>query len=145
MRRACSIPALVLALLPPIVAVAAPAVAQGANSLPLQRGFYVAKATACGHASNATLMLVARDGLAVSMVRKIFTRVEKTGPTTYQITQVEEDMEGRRSAPRVQVYEVPNRTSFSFRNQYGTSQFRYCAQSSLPVPWRTRDIRALID
>jgi len=125
--------------------VAAEARAQAGNTLPLQRGFYVRKEVACPQASNATLMLVTRDGMNVSRVLTKFTKVQKTGATTYQVTEVSEDLQGKKMSPTVQVYEVPDRTTFSLRDSSGVFTFRYCPQNSLPEPWRNNDIRSMIN
>lgn len=124
------------------------ALAQGGNTLPLQRGFYVNTRATCAQASNATLQLVTRDGMNVSQAATKFAKVQKVGPTTYQVTQTVEFLRGGGGAPskpEVQVYEVPSSTAFSFKNAAGSFSFRYCPQSSLPDPWRSNDIRSLIN
>jgi hypothetical protein len=119
--------------------------AQTVSNLPLQRGFYVSTSTACGTASNATLSLVTKTGMSSSQVESKFQKIEKTGPTTYSVTEVWTEMNGRASPPRVITYDVPNSTSYRLKNEFGTFEFRFCPQTSLPAPWRNNDIRAVIN
>jgi hypothetical protein len=70
---------------PEDAASAAPAPAR-VSALPLKRGFYVASDTPCRKASNATTLLVTRDGINGSRDRCTFRTIEKTGATTYRVT-----------------------------------------------------------
>jgi hypothetical protein len=128
------------------VEAATPARAATAASLPLKRGFYVAADTPCGSASNATLQLVRRDGINVSRMACDFKRIEQTGATTYRVT--EECRELTRDDPGetlVRTYDVANDSRFKVTGSDGQAySARYCAQSSLPAPWRNNDIRDLI-
>jgi len=58
------------------------------TELPLTRGFYVASDTACGQASNATLLLVHRDGINGARDAYSFKSIEQTGPTSYRAVAV---------------------------------------------------------
>lgn len=118
--------------------------AEVVTSLPLQRGFYVNAPTACAQASNATLILVTRQGMNVSRIITKFRKIDKVGPTTYVVTAVSEDLEGRASPPTTVTYEIPNTTSFRGRDANRGYEYRYCPQASLPEPWRNNDIRDLI-
>lgn len=103
------------------------------KALPLRRGFYVSADTPCNQASNATLRLVTREG--VNWARDIctFKKIEKTGATSYRVTDSCSD--------EPTTYEVPNETSFTVKYEGGSeSSARYCAQSTLPDPWRDNDI-----
>ena len=103
------------------------------KALPLRRGFYVASDTPCNQASNATLLLVTREGINGSRDVCTFRKIEKTGATSYRVT---ESCSGEPTT-----YEVPNETSFTVKYEGGSeSSARYCAQSSLPDPWRDNDI-----
>lgn len=120
-------------------------------SLPLKRGFYVASDTPCGQASNATLSLLRRDGFTVSGRDFCeFVKIEKTGATSYRVT--EECSSGgeawgseEQKDTSVVAWEIPNDTSYKRKSDSGwESSARYCAQSSLPEPWRDNDISDLI-
>ena len=103
------------------------------KSLPLKRGFYVSSDTPCNQASNATLRLVTREGINWARDICTFKKIEKTGATSYSVT---ESCSGE-----PQPYEIPNDTSFTVKYDGGSeSSARYCAQSSLPDPWRDNDI-----
>jgi len=120
-------------------------------SLPLKRGFYVASDTRCGRASNATLSLLGRDGFTVSGRDFCeFVKIEKTSATGYRVT--EECSSGgeawgteEQKDTSVVAWEIPNGTSYKRKSDSGwESSARYCAQSSLPEPWRDNDISDLI-
>lgn len=118
-----------------VAPVSAPEKAASATvrSLPLRRGFYVASDTPCNQASNATLRLVTREGINFARDICTFRKIEKTGATSYRVTES--------CADEPQAYEIPNDTSFTVTYEGGSqSSARYCAQSSLPDPWRDNDI-----
>lgn len=130
-------PAAVQTAAAPAVVKEAPAPAQTAaatvKTLPLKRGFYVSADTPCAQASNATLRLVTREGINGSRDVCTFKKIEKTGATSYRVT---ESCSGEPTT-----YEIPNETSFTIKYEGGSeSSARYCAQSSLPDPWRDNDI-----
>jgi hypothetical protein len=113
-------------------------------SLPLQRGFYVDSRTTCATASNATLILVTGDGMNIARVESKFRKIDKIGPTTYRVTEVPTDLNGRVGRPETNTYEVPNATTFRLKNEVGAFEYRFCPQPSLPLPWRNSDIRSLV-
>lgn len=140
-------------------AVAAPANAVGAQpaqakvaarGLPLRAGFYVASDTACGNASNATLMLVRRDGYNGSRYSCDFKTVEKAGATSYRVVEQCSELGGfggDSAEPWTSTvrYEVPDDHSFTARQDNGSaSAARYCPQSGLPEPWRDNDISDIV-
>lgn len=111
------------------------------TGLPLKPGFYVASDTPCGQASNATLSLVRRNGMNVSRMSCDFKKIEQTGPARYQVTEECKELTQGTSETDVRTYEVANDSSFKSLLPDGTSyQARYCAQSSLPAPWRNINI-----
>lgn len=116
--------------------------AQTVSALPLQLGFYVEAKTACGNASNATLLLLTKSGRNFSRIEGTFAKIEKLSPTTYRV--VTRDKERDTSRTVTATYEISNNTSFRVRYDDGTADYRYCAQATLPAPWRSNDIRTLI-
>jgi hypothetical protein len=114
--------------------------------LPLKRGFYVARDTACGQSSNATTLLVARDGINGSRDRCTFKKVEKMGATTFRVTSECSDggaAWGREDTIEryTQTYGISNETSFKVTYEDGSEKsFRYCAQASMSPDFRENDI-----
>ena len=123
---------------PPPAARASAAAAK--PELPLQRGYYVADETPCGDASNGTLSLLRRNAMGVARQLCNFVAIESLGPARYRV--VQNCGEG---GTRTDIYEIRSPRSFrmiapdGFR--YGA---RYCAQSELPLPWKTNAIGDLI-
>ncbi len=118
------------------------------TELPLKRGFYVASDTACVQASNATLLLVHRSGIYGSRDSCNFRNIERTGPTSYRVTEQCADFQSGPDGAwmAISAWEIFDGTSF--RSASGTGwqrSARYCEQSSLPDPWRDSDIRDLVD
>lgn len=124
-----------LALLPAAVP------AETVQELPLDRGFYVRTDETCRTASTAGLAMLTREGLRWMDSACTFGQIEKTGPTTYRVVQTC-DGPGQATA----TWEITNRTSFSFKDTNGWEHTaRFCAQKSLPEPWRSNDISGLIN
>lgn len=115
-------------------------------SLPLKRGFYVSSGTSCGQASNATLVLVGRDGINTSRVPCKFEKIEKTGANLYRVT--DRCVEGgpawgteEQISINVTTYEIKGKTAFTSKSDNGwENSAQYCSPSSLPEPWRSNDI-----
>lgn len=134
------------------VAQEAPAATTTVKTLPLKRGFYVASDTPCNRASNATLSLLGSDGFTVAgRDFCTFRKIEKTGAASYRVT--EECSSGgeawgseEQKDTNVVVWEISGDSTYKRRNQSSgwESSARYCAQSSLPEPWRDNDISDLI-
>ena len=112
------------------------------SELPLKRGFYVASDTPCEQASNATLLLLRRDGIGGARDSCDFTQIERVGDTTYRVTERCGDlMNPDDSETYVVTWEIPDDTSFSTVREDGwSSGARHCEQSRLPDPWRDNDI-----
>jgi hypothetical protein len=124
---------------------AAPATAQAvehASELPLKRGFYVASDTPCEQASNATLLLLRRDGVSGARDSCDFTQIERIGQTTYRVTERCADMmDPGGGETHVVTWEIPANTNFSAESENGWQRSaRHCEQSRLPEPWRDNDI-----
>lgn len=133
----------------PVAAETAPAKAEPAETvaaLPLKRGFYVASDTPCGQASNATTLLVSREGINGSRDRCTFKKIEKAGATTFRVTSDCSDggaAWGREDTVETytQTYEIPTETSFKVTYEDGSEKSsRYCAQSSMSPDFRDNDI-----
>ena len=127
----------------------APAKAEPAatvSALPLKRGYYVASDTSCGQASNATTLLVSREGINGSRDRCTFKKIEKAGATTFRVTSECSDggaAWGREDTIETftQTYDIPNETSFKVTYEDGSERSsRYCAQSSMSPDFRDNDI-----
>ncbi|MGB5103884.1 MAG: hypothetical protein WBO04_11290 [Steroidobacteraceae bacterium] len=124
---------------------ATPATAQPGErvgELPLKRGFYVASDTPCEQASNATLLLLRRDGISGSRDSCEFTQIERVGNTTYRVTERCADMMDPSGGETWGVtWEIPDDSSFStLRDDGWEHSARHCEQSRLPEDWRDNDI-----
>lgn len=117
------------------------------TELPLKRGFYVASDTACAAASNATLLLVRRDGFSGARDSCDFMIIERIGPRNYRVAGACAVLQAGRERGATQVidWEIPDEETFSSSSDAGGKRsFRHCEQSSLPHPWRDNDISDLI-
>lgn len=112
-------------------------------ALPLRRGYYVASDTPCAEASNATVSLLRRDGIGGSRDFCEFRKIERTGPSTYRVTQACKDFQD--SGPpeaSVVTYTLSGDERFTSRSKHGWEySARHCNQSSMPPDWRQNDIR----
>ena len=121
-----------------------PAKAQAATvaALPLKRGYYVASDTPCVQASNATVMLLRREGIGGSRDFCEFKNIEQTGPNSYRVTEACGDLQD--DAPpeaSVTTYTLEGDTAFTSKSEHGWERnARYCAQSSMPPDFRANDI-----
>ncbi|WP_202844340.1 hypothetical protein [Luteimonas saliphila] len=114
------------------------------DELPLDRGYYVRSDESCRDASAAGVQLLRRAGLQWVTSHCLFDRIERIDATTYRVTQSCGDHHG--AAPAAAVYEIPDRTSFSFVDDQGWEHAaRLCPQPEMPEPWRSEDIGELID
>lgn len=111
-------------------------------ALPLKRGYYVASDTPCGQASNATVMLLRREGIGGSRDFCEFKNIAQTGANTYRVTEACGDLQD--SAPpesSVTTYTLNGDTAFTSKSEHGWERSaRYCAQSSMPADFRANDI-----
>lgn len=114
--------------------------AEAVDTLPLKRGFYVRTDAECSEASHATLALVRRDGITACE----FVRLERIGEARYRAE--ERCTDPRESYELTQEYEVLADDRYRLTFEYGeTVEFRHCAQSRLPDPWRDNDISDLVE
>ncbi|TCD05436.1 hypothetical protein EYB45_08170 [Erythrobacteraceae bacterium CFH 75059] len=110
------------------------------DSLPLRRGYYVASDTPCGQASNATLMLVTREGVSASRSSCETLRIARTGARRFEVRERCED------EVRTTTYDIPANDRFTSTSDSGWSNSaRFCPQASLPEPWRDNDISDLLN
>lgn len=117
------------------------------NTLPLQRGYYVASDTPCNKASNATTTLLRRNGLGGARDFCEFKRIEQTGPNIYRVTQACGDLQDQ-APPETSVvtYTLRGHTAFTSKSEHGwTHSARYCAQSAMPREWRANDISDVVN
>lgn len=123
---------------------AVPAKTQAATiaALPLKRGYYVSSDTPCGQASNATTLLLRRDGIGGARDFCAFRTIEQTGPNSYRVTEACGDLQD--SAPpetSVTTYMLKGDGAFTSKSEHGWERSaRYCAQSTMPPDWRANDI-----
>ncbi|HEX2796343.1 MAG TPA: hypothetical protein VHN38_04610 [Immundisolibacter sp.] len=127
----------------------APATAQAATiaALPLKRGYYVASDTPCGQASNATVMLLRREGIGGARDFCEFKNIEQTGPNTYRVTEACGDFQDNASPETsVTTYTLEGDAAFTSKSTDGWERSaRYCAQSNMPPDFRSNDISDVTD
>jgi len=117
------------------------------TELPLTRGFYVSTDTACGDASNATLLLMRRDGFNGARDGCDFETIEQTGPQSYRVIERCADFQAGPDSATTEtvIWQIPDDASFTSNGDRGWERsFRHCEQSSLPDPWRDNDISDLV-
>jgi hypothetical protein len=116
--------------------------ASALTALPLQHGYYVASDTACGDASNATLMLVSADGINSSRTFCDYASVEQTGATQYRVALSCTDINGDPPETLAGDYDIPDPGRFSYvlEGSDDRAGYRHCEQASLPDPWRDNDL-----
>lgn len=117
--------------------------AAAVSALPLRHGYYVDSDTPCSKASNATVSLLGRDGIAGARDFCTFEKIEQTGLRTYRVTQSCKVFRDT-SPPEVSVviYTFVDESRFTSRRERGWAySARYCSQSSMPPQWRQNDIR----
>jgi hypothetical protein len=120
----------------------APASEVRVPELPLKRGYYVASDTPCAKASNATLMLLRRDGVGGARDFCAFQSIVRIAPNAYRVTQACGDLQDP-SPPQASTatYTLSDDTGFTAAHEDGWSySARHCAQASLPPDWRDNDI-----
>ncbi|MDR2195896.1 MAG: hypothetical protein LBE50_04755 [Gallionellaceae bacterium] len=113
-----------------------------ADALPLKRGYYVASDTPCDQASNATTMLLRRDGLGGARDFCEFKRIEQTGANSYRVIEACADFQDQAPPENdVVTYTLRGDTAFTSTSERGwTRSARHCDQSAMPPDWRENDI-----
>ena len=111
------------------------------TELPLKAGFYVSSDTTCEEASNATLLLLKKEGIGGSRYFCTFTKISKLD---YKRFHVEEECIYFQSNDRTfnkNQYEIINTKKFIISNQGKNILIaNYCSKDQLPLPWRNEDI-----
>ncbi len=116
-------------------------------ALPLKRGYYVASDTPCGQASNATVMLLRREGIGGARDFCEFKDIEQTGPNTCRVTEACGDFQNNASPETsVTTYTLKGDAAFTSKSADGWERnARYCAQSNMPPDFRANDISDVTD
>ena len=121
------------------------AVAVEADSLPIERGYYVRSDSPCQQASNATITLYTGISFGTAHAECRAPVIENLPDGSHQITEQCRDTEvdGTPWATVTARYTVRSRTEFIGTTPFEKAAYRYCKQSDLPEPWRTTDLRSV--
>lgn len=115
--------------------------------LPLTPGYYN-QGESCTDVSNASIVLLGRTSINWSRAACDLTAIEKNDATHWKAMQSCKDIQSETAeAPYPVFFEIADETTFAHRYEGSaeSATYRYCAQSSLPEPWRSNDISDLID
>ncbi len=127
-----------------IIALTGAAAPAQADSLPIDRGYYVESGTSCEKASNATITLY--DGVSFGEAHMQCRKrlLGKLADGSYRITESCRDMQGRGGPWQtlVSTYVISSRTEFTTTTPFGKFSYRYCKQSDLPEPWSKVDLNS---
>jgi hypothetical protein len=118
------------------------ATAAGADSLPIERGYYVRSDTPCQQASTATITLYNGVSFGHAHVECRKPAIRILADRSYQIAEQCRDTQGSggRWTAFAAKYAVPSRTEVTSITPYQKAAYRYCKQSDLPEPWSTIDL-----
>jgi hypothetical protein len=119
-----------------------PSGAAADEELPLPRGFYVRTDAACAAASEATLVLLQRDGLGGGQDFCAFERITPESAQSFRVAERCADFRDPAAAERREVaYAILAAGRFRRSDASGWSaEYQHCPQASLPEPWRSNDI-----
>ena len=110
--------------------------------LPLKRGYYVRVDETCGDASHATIELVRRDGIGSCG----FTKIESLGAGRYRVHQFCHPRDPSEPLEYLLTGDGSYRIGEDATDEYEQpTEFRFCAQRSLPDPWRDNDISDVLE
>ena len=108
--------------------------------LPLRRGYYVADDTPCSLASNGTLSLLRRNAMGAGRELCQFKSVERLNESRYRVRESCQE-----NGEQTVLYEILGQDRYRTTSPTGFAYTaRYCAQSQLPLPWKTNPIDDLI-
>jgi hypothetical protein len=113
-----------------------------ANVLPLKPGYYN-QGESCSDVSNASIVLLGRTSINWSRSVCELTAIEKISATRWKAMQSCKNIQSETAeAPYRVLFEIQNETTFALRYEGSkeSAHYRYCAQSSMPEPWRSNDI-----
>lgn len=117
---------------------AAPALADG---LPLPRGYYVDAGTPCAQASNFSTYLLTRDSLRMGREQCRFGTIQHEETRLFI---VQERCGGQAPYHYGWVIDADKKGFHRTGPELSETRVRFCAQKSMPEPWRSNDIRALV-
>ncbi len=114
-----------------------------ADSLPIERGYYVRSDSSCQQASNATITLYNGISFGTAHAECRAPAIQKLADGSHQITEQCRDthVDGSPWTAFTARYAVMNRTEFVGITPFEKAAYRYCKQSDLPEPWKTTDLR----
>ena len=113
-----------------------------ADSLPIERGYYVRSDIPCQQASNATITLYNGTSFGNAHIECRKPAIRTLADGSYQITEPCRDTQGRGGPWTVFTaqYAVLSRTEVISTTPYEKASYRYCKQPDLPEPWRAIDL-----
>ena len=132
----------------PLLAIDAPAPAQAvvsAESLPLERGYFVLEGDPCENANNFSVTLHTGYGINASKAHCSFTRIEKTGDGTYWVTEECSLIQGG-SFSKERELVIDTQTSYVSYDPSDGSEWaaRHCPQPEMSEPFRSNDLSRLL-
>lgn len=114
---------------------------RGSTELPLHAGFYVSSGTTCDKASNATLLLLKKEGIGGSRYFCNFTKISKLDIKRFDVEEECVYFQSKDRTLNKNQYEVINTKKFIISNQGKNILIaNYCSKDQLPLPWRNEDI-----
>jgi hypothetical protein len=115
-----------------------------ADSLPIERGYYVRSDSPCDQASNATITLYNGISFGTAHLECREPAIQKLADGSHQITEQCRDtqVDGGPWTAFTARYAVQSPTEFIETTPFQKTSYKYCKQSDLPGPWRTNDLRS---
>jgi len=128
-----------------MIAVLGTAMSARADSLPIERGYYVERSTSCDKASNATITLYDGVSLGEAHVECKRPEVRKLAEGSYRIIQRCRDLQGRGGPWQALTTSVvvSSHTEFTQTTPFGKFSYRHCERSDLPEPWSKNDLSSI--
>jgi hypothetical protein len=105
-------------------------------SLPLQNGNYVNTIARCDKASDDSLVRVSNAGIGSPQATSRFKQVVAIDWKTFRVTQDHVDPRTGANSTTTAVYELTSPSSYRIKDSHSANEWRFCAASSLPEPWR---------
>lgn len=119
-----------------------PSTHAGADSLPIEQGYYVRSDTLCQEASNATLTLYDGKSFGHAHAECRSPAIRKLDDGSYLVTEQCRDTQVRDGTwmPLTTGYAVVSRTEVVSITPFEKASYRICKPSDLPEPWRTNGL-----